>query len=1518
MRRLLAGLAVVTGLWGAESIVWTQKTPTGVTGASDIPGSNGYLALAFDPSANKAVLYGVPPGSTGIYSTNFFFYDAVLTKTQRLFGYDSMVNACPADKAATFPGDRHPYGHVAEAASISKMFVWGGVNQSCNGSTVSTNGTNIVTLTGTGVSRDFHSSWVGETVVIDGTTYTVTQFDSITQIRVNTTIASGTGRFLVLTNPPPNNQYMWSTPLPLTTTSTWTRTTVTNYPALIDGTTAWDPTHEVLISLGSAGGSVKTYMFCPAIGGVLTSGQTTAGCTAQNDWKLVHDFSTQGGVYPKGYNGPYGMMHWIPSIGKMLLYGGQDTGGVVSNETWVYDVVAKTWTKKCVTACTPPPAMTYYASYYPQAPVVYNSNNGKVYYHHKDTGSVGDYEYDPVADTWTLMSSTGTGPSGAGGTLTGYSSGVYDPVNNRIITYGSGAWWEGQLSGVSSVTGQFRVLGTWPSGNIKWLEVCGVVGSLTAGGTATVTLNHASISGGIALEVREALGGATGVARTDEPFCMGVPIADSYGISTTTGFTLSGTTAVTNTNMATDGTTISVDTGTGGGLFVVKKANTNIIDSVVVGGTTVVATSTAATRGLVLLGPDPAAGTTQGKVTCSPDTGGTACTTVYSSANDSSSTCSVEKNGPIAAVVKCTGTHKSSGGSPYMQFTTRTYFWRGKTGVKVTSVLRNATLNTAATPSADRGTGAFNTAFKGFKSYELRVGANITGTLSYTIAGHAGNQTGTVSTAGGTDEVYVYQGTSLYLWRYGDCSTACLDSYVDSGATGGYQIIKNASTLASGTDAVNNALPGWADISNASGVGVSVGFPYMSAYFPKSLEFDSGGNDVRLGIWPRQNTVPVYQAWPQWSVYDLYLNFHATSVTATNAQNEFLRFQHPLIARPSSRAYINAAGVFPFPINDPAQEDAYYLARETVSNPAVSGYCAGTTDCSGDYSSANGKLEAPRTYNWGAGGGSNQEEFRWANLLKFYQRGYTGRFLNSAFFYRYQIQKAWPMADGFTWRSRPNYWDVNYETNYFGQPMLWSAPKAFTVLNESQTFVDWSDLQQYYHYHWWGITDYYMMTGDETVKDAIEPMKDWFMNPNTMQGLRNGTATNAKNLEAFGILRAASIELAASAMFSRYLASVGDTSSATTVLSQGALNYTSLIRPDGCLSGYPAGCVAPPVTNNDEDDPVGVNRKRGWPLSYGGRGNSWCNTGGTTYRSLTAFQGGMLVYGLLLHRWVQGSGWTYYKESLDLAYGVGQWATTELYSDNGSNDWYDSTTSGWYNGFRYGAFADKSGNCPAGTATVPGVTQVVPGLNGGEDVDANYSGINNATVWMNFYVQYLVTGSSSWARKFNLALDRLVGTGSDAPDKGGWPMALLIDAIQNPTSTPAQTVTPSISHLGAGTYRLTWTPLGGTVGHRVKWSANNIVPLASTIGYDAMQGDFTYTLTGGSSGYNPATYDNWFAATDGGDPTCSTTCTIDVATGNTGLTAGNFSVIAYASGTGGFSGLNIGGKVSFGGKTGVH
>jgi hypothetical protein len=172
-----------------------------------------------------------------------------------------------------------------------------------------------------------------------------------------------------------------------------------------------------------------------------------------------------------------------------------------------------------------------------------------------------------------------------------------------------------QLTLTGAPVGQFRVLGRWPSGRIKWVLV-DTLASLTAGQTNTSISLSTGGSGNF--------GGA---------------------------------------NLATDnGPTITIATGQG--TFTVRKAKFNVLDQVVVASKTLV--SSGSSQGMVVMGPAP------GQTTCPP------CTTTYSSANDPDSTAVIEENGPVKAVVRATGRHVDASGNGYMNFTVRLYFLQRK------------------------------------------------------------------------------------------------------------------------------------------------------------------------------------------------------------------------------------------------------------------------------------------------------------------------------------------------------------------------------------------------------------------------------------------------------------------------------------------------------------------------------------------------------------------------------------------------------------------------------------------------------------------------------------------------------------------------------------------------------------------------------------------------------------------------------------------------------------------------
>jgi YetA-like protein/Bacterial Ig-like domain (group 1)/Dockerin type I domain len=1014
------------------------------------------------------------------------------------------------------------------------------------------------------------------------------------------------------------------------------------------------------------------------------------------------------------------------------------------------------------------------------------------------------------------------------------------------------------LSGAS--VGQFRVLGRWPSGRIKWVQV-DTQASLAAGQKNT---SIALTSGG----------------------------SGNFGGS----------------NLATDnGATITVSTGAA--TFTIQKANFNVIDQVVVGSTVVVASG--ASQGMVLLGPDASAAY-PGNAICSPLSGGSACATVYSSRNDASSTCSIEDNGPAMASIKCTGAHVDSAGHKYMEYTVREYFYKGKTYARIVPTLRNAAYGTSNT---------FATAHKSYQGYEIRISPNLSGTLNYTIAAptsgtgcNGSTCTGTLNQAGGTDYAYLYQAESDLMKPSSWCPTG--NGCIPYTSLSGYSVIRNGTALTTGT--VSQYPRGWADISNSAGAGVQIGQYQFAAYGNKSLEFRSGGTDVRVGIWAAENNstststltgnTPYAQAWPQWNINpDVYLNFHDQAPASLD--NAYLSQQHYLLARAGYQQY-NQAGVFPqstTTLIDPTVEDGFYSATGAAANPALpsSRIC-----CIQDYGLTDGNflLSAWRFYNWPMGSGTNQTEFRWSQLLNFITRGFSGRYLDSANFYRFQAGTAFPMSDGFNWRDKPL-----SERDGFGQPKATSAGTAMRV---------WHDQE---HNHSYGIYDYYFMSGDETIHDAALEMKDWFaptaslyqsggqdgykvctVSTNgvtvTLSSCSGGATFNSArwqyqtvNINAAGYVvtaipdathltlgssagvqnnvtlvfsgglsntRAVGGELLGAARLYNFLTATGD-SDAGNVLKQGVNDYITQVTGQLCASGYPAGCTFGPVDGGGDQgqwSSEGVSRTRGMHVGYMyGYTSSWCGVS-HTYRVAKPFMAGILLQGILELRDAMGPSWSEYLNSLDLAYGISGWALSEMFADDGSGRWD-------INGFRYSDAIDVPTTCSENDFTIQ-AQQTVSG---------------------HFLAKHLVEGGTGWSQKFKINLQKdMSALGLGTSDFGSYQVSSVINALNTSSPVLSNIAINSLTDNGGGNYTITWTVPAGAQNYRIKWAPNQIV---DWIGYDNVNGVFLG---------NPATTTAWFAATNApslpAPLAAGTTQSLTISTGVLGLTVQCFSVKAYISG----------------------
>ena len=964
---------------------------------------------------------------------------------------------------------------------------------------------------------------------------------------------------------------------------------------------------------------------------------------------------------------------------------------------------------------------------------------------------------------------------------------------------------------------------------------------LTIGLLLTSVIVHAQVS--VKLTVQEAVypGAPTqGIARTQDPVTVGLPLADAAGVSSISQLSLDGTrlgqfrvlarwpsgnikwvlvdtqadlsaggknteislTAAGKGNfggpkLATDdGPTVTVNTGAG--VFTIRKTTFNVFDRVTIGNKTLI--SSDSSLGLVILGP------VSPKTSCNPGP----CTTPYLSRNDHNSTAIIEENGPARAVIRADGVHRDAAGNGYMRFTVRMHFYKNRTYVKITSILRNADEGSSNT---------FNSAAKGFASYELRLTPTLDSDRTFAFGKDGGTIRGKFS---GTEDAYLYQAYSKSMenqsWNnitcpYGAKVPRCVAPLIRrtgpqgsySYAQEGYQIVQNHTILDRGDH--GHYPTGWADLTDGTGAGIEVGIYQLAAYWPKSLQFQNGGAEIRIGIWPDQTLSPVhpdagipyYQAWPQYTIHDLYINFHASAPKSPT--DEFLKFQHNLLAR-APVSYYNDAQVFFYPLLDPKEEDGYwnevsssYGFRWTGNSPAV----------------ADRTPQIFRLYAWQLGGGSNQSEVRWGYIQQWLARGLPGRYLTAAHFYRYQVEQAFPRSDmntagkaTFDWRTHSPASDLDG----FGFPGNIQSANSVYV---NRTWVDQE------HAHWYGMGDYYFLTGDESVKNQmLDGVGDRFLNSSTIVGSGHLWNTRAVGGQLMGL-----------AHYRQFLDPIGEKDKLAALDAVADATLAISVFPELCVSGYPDGCD--PATQSR-----GISRTRG--VASGGNDvgtDNNCAVGaGRNIRCAKPWMMGIEEQGMWEIAQARGQSWPNnhtgtsnpYQLTLDLAYGMANWTSHE-----------DFVLGGGYNNssLKYDLAMDYNNPMTPPTSS----TDYLEQFEFNYFILGKYSGFLTAAERKQFELTYLHMAAGN---SFNA---------STIDDHDMYLSQVVIETLLHPLA-PLENVPLHVTNNGGGSYTLTWTaPHGGEL-YRIK-RANN--PVVDWVGFNPKTNAFIG---------DPAKSVNWFAATE--------------------------------------------------------
>jgi YetA-like protein/Galactose oxidase, central domain len=1350
-------LGIGKGAWGQG---WKQvgsapfppiaaKSAYEPTNAS--PFWRGWQKPVYDTLNKKLLLYlANPPCCGGTFSNALFFYDTNLNTWSLAWSHMTVVNTGGPADAESAPADRHPYHWMAWDST--RNVLWTGFGSGQVG----------------GAAGE-----CGDCAISD-----LYKFD------------------------PSHGQGVW--------TEICGKGMSACPPGVIqESAAAYDPSADVVVMYGGLqGGSptADTWLYYPAT----------------NSWKKVCGERVKScGTMP--LNG-----HSMVSIGdgNIVMFGGKSGADGLQNATWTFNTSTKKWTR--LNSKLSPPATKF-------PPMDYDPALGKVILiGNEQNGPSHVWALDPASREWTDLN-VPPGPT-IDPNVPKNSVGAFDVAANRFVLFTSkgypdpGTIWTLSLPGPgqrnspnvsippkgspessrpSPVAANVRNEGTAtsltdrallesPTPGAAGLDPRPPTGIDRDSGSATRDRSDAGGSSqlNVPLIIQEAIyAGVSGIRRSEDPVTVGIPLPDSAGVNSVSQLGLNGASvgqfrvlgrwpsgnvkwilvdtqadvpaggnnrsiALTagsgnfgGTNLALDdGATITINTGAA--KFTIKKANFNLIDVAVVDGRTLVSSGSSA--GLVVVGPAP------GDTTCP-------CSTIYSSSNDADSTAVIEENGPARTVVKATGQHKDSTGNAYMRYTVRMHFYKNRSHIKIVSQLQNADYG----PSK-----SIVSAYKGFSAYEARLALSLGTQRSFSF--------GTVGSAlkssfNADENAYLYQ---AYSNKMEDCGWNAPDrrpqfaprSYIArtqvvkascksvwSYAQEGYQIVQGTSTLARGSRTEYPA--GWADLYDASGAGIEIGVYQMAGYWPKSLQFMNGGNEVRIGIWPDQSLFvtgggqPYFQSWPQYSIHTLYLDFHSAALA--NPSNEFDKFQYNLIAR-APRAQYSESGVLPFALMDSKQEDDYYKSLhmwcciEDIPFPHVF-----------------------RHYAWAAGGGGNQSEFRWANLMLWLQRGFTARYIDSANFYLFQTEQVFPRSDykssaAFHWR------DASVPESDFDNG---GSPSNIKSLNnnlgcdpgEAQCGRNWIDDQ---HAHWYGMIDYYFLTGDESIKDAIEAgASDKFGNPK-VQYVQKGLYWAARNIgEA----------LISDARLFRFLSAIGDSATAADALIAGDLTLQNQVWPDLQVSGFGTA-------------PQGVSRTRG---------AAWGCCG--TPRWAKPFQLGILNQGLWEYLQVQGTTWPKYQETFDLAYGIANFALSE--------------------GWRSGPFQD---GCDGGTGLAYQILLDEP--------NNPLTASCDQTVWFNFYVAAKYTGDpnawNGWKAKFPQQLKRLGGGHNYFDEYGTIIIGTMVDEILRPQVTTLVNVPVKVQDLGNGSASLSWTVPAGALSYRLKYSNKKIVewlnfdPLENSFGLD--------------------------------------------------------------------------------------
>ncbi len=271
---------------------------------------------------------------------------------------------------------------------------------------------------------------------------------------------------------------------------------------------------------------------------------------------------------------------------------------------------------------------------------------------------------------------------------------------------------------------------------------------------------------------------------------------------------------------------------------------------------------------------------------------------VYSSANGSPQSLTIEEHGPLMAIIKAEGSLTDSTQKALTDYRMYIYFYANTSYARVLYTIGNHNV-AALNGTRYQVYNFYEPNSITFRELSAKFNlSNVSGGFSYLFPSQNSNKTGILN------NLNIYQDSSgkPYWNRYDSSDNPRPNSYV---SFKGYKATDASNIIDSG-----NQFSGWFDISDSK-KGISMGMTDFWQNFPKSLSGSSDGF-VKLNIFPKDYAGLYNFRVGEEKTTDMFIYFHKGDAASSNANEIAASLSSPVIAFAPSEWYADSKAIQEF------------------------------------------------------------------------------------------------------------------------------------------------------------------------------------------------------------------------------------------------------------------------------------------------------------------------------------------------------------------------------------------------------------------------------------------------------------------------------------------------------------------------------------------------------------------------------------------------------------------------------